>query len=250
MIGTIFSIEEFAINDGPGIRTTVFLKGCPLRCQWCHNPEGQEFTPQWLEKKSGRVLSGKTISSSDLATELLRNEKIFSLSNGGVTFTGGEPLSQPDFLFETMRLLKGRVHIAIETCAFADNDVFTKAVEFADFMLVDCKVIDSSLHKKYTGVDNYQILQNIKDLCSLQTEFVVRIPLIAGVNDSIENMRAVAELLKDAKKLFRVELLTYNTSAGAKYSWLGREYKPTFDTQKRPAIHDEFSKFNIPYILL
>ena len=250
MFGTIFSIEEFAINDGPGIRTTVFFKGCPLRCQWCHNPEGQEFQPQWLEKKSGRFLSGKTLSSSDLAKELLRNEKIFSLNDGGVTFTGGEPLSQPDFLFETMQLLKGRVHLAIETSAFVATEVFIKAVELADFMLVDCKVIDSSIHKKYTGVDNAQILQNIKNLCKHQTEFVVRIPLIADVNDSVKNMRSVAELLKGAKKLLRVELLTYNTSAGAKYAWLGRDFNPDFDTKKTPAIHDEFSKYNIPFIVL
>lgn len=250
MVGTIFSIEEFAINDGPGIRTTVFLKGCPLRCQWCHNPEGQEFTPQWLNKKTGKVLCGKTISSVDLANELLRNEKIFSLNDGGVTFTGGEPLSQADFLFETMRLLKGRVHIAIETSAFVNAEIFSKAINLADLILVDCKVIDNALHKKFTGVDNTQILQNIKTLCNSTTEFIVRIPLISSVNDSVENMQAVAELLKDAKKLFRVELLTYNTSAGAKYAWLDRAYNPDFDVHKKPLVHDMFSKFNIPYIVL
>lgn len=120
MDGTIFSIEEFAVNDGPGIRTTVFLKGCPLRCRWCHNPEGMAFAPQILKKKNGaEEICGERVSPRELAGRLLRNERIFRMNEGGVTFTGGEPLAQPQFLFETMELLKGRVHIALETSAHA-----------------------------------------------------------------------------------------------------------------------------------
>lgn len=169
MEGTIFSIEEFAVNDGPGIRTTVFLKGCPLRCQWCHNPEGISFEPQILKKKNGlEEMCGEKISAKALADKLLRNEKIFKMNEGGVTFTGGEPLAQAQFLFETMRLLKDRVHIAIETSGFAKASVFKEAVGLADLILMDNKSCDPQVHKKFTGVDNNQILENLR-FCAGQT---------------------------------------------------------------------------------
>ena len=250
MEGIIFSIEEFAVNDGPGIRTTIFLKGCPLRCQWCHNPEGREFEPQWLDKKSGREICGRKISAQELASELLKNEKIFAMNEGGVTFTGGEPLAQADFLFEIMRLLKGRIHMAIETSGFTNVDTFKTAISLADLVLIDCKSTDPEIHKKYTGVDNAQILENIKILCASQTKFIVRVPLIPDVNDTPENMEKLAELLEGAKNLIRVELLSYNKSAGSKYAWIGLKYSPEFNTQKRPNIYDTFTKRNIKLITL
>ncbi len=250
MKGIIFSIEEFAVNDGPGIRTTVFLKGCPLRCQWCHNPEGREFEPQLLEKKSGREICGREVSAQELATELLKNEKIFAMNEGGITFTGGEPLAQADFLFETMRLLKDRIHIAIETSAFADSETFKTAISLADLVLVDCKSTNSEIHKKYTGVDNAQILENIRALCTSKTKFIVRVPLIPDVNDTLENMESLSKILEGAENLVRVELLSYNKSAGAKYSWIGLKYLPEFDTKKRPNIYDTFTKRNIKFISL
>ena len=158
MDGTIFSVEEFAVNDGPGIRTTVFLKGCPLRCRWCHNPEGMAFAPQILKKKNGaEEICGERVSPRELAGRLLRNERIFRMNEGGVTFTGGEPLAQPQFLFETMELLKGRVHIALETSAHAPPEIFRRAAELADLILIDCKSCDPEVHKKFTGVGNARI---------------------------------------------------------------------------------------------
>ena len=161
MKGTIFSIEEFAINDGPGIRTTVFLKGCPLRCEWCHNPEGLSPRPQLMKKKQSStnvkdetVMSGFEIESQELAERLLRDEKIFRLNKGGVTFTGGEPLLQADFLCEVLQVLRPRIHCAIETSGYASEEVFQKVLDNLDFVLFDCKHTDDEMHKRYTRVSN------------------------------------------------------------------------------------------------
>lgn len=251
MDGTIFSIEEFAVNDGPGIRTTVFLKGCPLRCRWCHNPEGMAFAPQILKKKNGaEEICGERVSPRELAGRLLRNERIFRMNEGGVTFTGGEPLAQPQFLFETMALLKGRVHIALETSAHAPPEIFRRAAELADLILIDCKSCDPEVHKKFTGVGNARILENLKYLCRSGAEFVARVPLIPSVNDTRENMSKLSEILRGAKSLRRVELLRYNKIAGAKYYMLGKTYFPGFDANKTPEIWDEFTKNGIPFIVL
>ncbi|MBQ6534251.1 MAG: glycyl-radical enzyme activating protein [Opitutales bacterium] len=251
MYGTIFSIEDFAINDGPGIRTVVFLKGCPLRCQWCHNPEGQSFEPQVLRGKNGEeTLCGEKISASALAEKILRDEKIFAMNGGGVTFTGGEPLAQADFLLEVLSLIVPRVHAAVETSAYAPAETFAKVARAANLILIDSKSLDPETHKKYTGVGNGQILENLKTLCSGDTDFIVRVPLIPGVNDSRENMRALSDFLRDAPRLKRVELLRYHKTAGAKYRMAGMEYKPDFDVNAEPKVWDEFTRNNIKYKVL
>ena len=172
------------------------------------------------------------------------------MNEGGVTFTGGEPLAQAQFLFETMRLLKDRVHIAIETSGFAKASVFKEAVGLADLILMDNKSCDPQVHKKFTGVDNTQILENLKFLCRADTDFIVRVPLIPGVNDTLKNMEALSEILKGAKRLKRVELLRYNKIAGAKYYMLGKKYSPDFNTSIQPDIHDTFTANSIPFIVL
>ena len=172
------------------------------------------------------------------------------MNEGGVTFTGGEPLAQPQFLFETMELLKGRVHIAVETSAHAPAETFRRAAELADLVLIDCKSCDPEVHRKFTGAGNARILENLKYLCRSGTEFVARVPLIPSVNDTRENMSALSEILRGAKNLGRVELLRYNKIAGAKYYMLGKTYSPGFDTGKTPEIWDEFTKNAIPFIVL
>ena len=251
MQGTIFSIEDFAVNDGPGIRTTVFLKGCPLCCQWCHNPEGISFKPQILIKKNGEEsVCGKTITSDELAEKLLRDEKIFQLNEGGVTFTGGEPLSQSDFLLDVLSKIRPRIHTAVETSGFATSKIFRKVVENIDLVLIDNKSTDTQIHKKYTGVDNSQILENLHWLCKADTPFIVRVPLIPTVNDSLENLEKLSDILKGAKNLIRVELLRYHKTAGAKYYMLGKKYKPDFDTSLTPQTFDTFTKNKIKHIIL
>ena len=242
MKGTIFSIEEFAINDGPGIRTTVFLKGCPLRCEWCHNPEGLSLRSQLMKKKNETVVSGMEMESGELAEKLLRDEKIFRLNKGGVTFTGGEPLLQADFLCDVLGLLRPHVHCAIETSGYTSEEVFRKVLDNLDFVLFDCKHTDDEIHKRYTRVSNRPILRNLQILIESSKDFVLRIPLIPGVNDTKENLFTVRDLLYGASGLQRVELLRYNKMAGAKYGMVGMDYKPTFNTEAEPQIHADILK--------
>ena len=247
--GIIFSIEEFAINDGPGIRTTVFLKGCPLRCAWCHNPEGLSFAPQVMHKKDRDELSGEIISSDDLAARLLKNRDFFAMNEGGVTFTGGEPTAQPAFLMDVLNKLPG-IHRAIETSGFCSGEVFARVLERLDYVLFDIKHADPVAHKRWTGVDNAPILSNVERLKASGLPFVIRVPLIPGVNDSVDNMKATRDLVAGAPGLQRVELLRYHKTAGAKYSMVDMEYNPAFDTQAVPHVHNVFTSANIKLIIL
>lgn len=249
MKGTIFSIEEFAVNDGPGIRMTVFLKGCPLRCAWCHNPEGWSPEPQWLDKKGRKELCGYEISADDLARKVSRDRDLYRDSGGGVTFTGGEPLSQAEFLCEVMALLPD-IHKAVETSGYASPEAFGKVLAIVDLLLFDVKLADADSHRRFTGVDNSVILKNLATLCKSGKPFVARIPLIPGVNDTRENMEATARLLNGAKGLQRVELLRYHKTAGAKYPMAGLQYNPPFDENKEPEIHDQFTDKGIKLLVL
>ena len=250
-LGTVFSIEEFAIHDGPGIRTTVFLKGCPLRCTWCHNPEGQAFEPETMVKKGERSICGEIYSPKELAAKLLRNEDIFKMNGGGVTFTGGEPLSQAQFLLEVLEELDGRIHTAIETSGYAPMEVFREVTGKVDLVMMDIKMVDPELHRKWTGKSNSLILNNLNILVASGRPFIARIPLIPGVNDDKENLEATAALLEGTTGLQRVELLPYHKTAGAKYPMVGREYIPGLNTEIPPRLDTgPFEKRNIKTMIL
>ena len=196
--GIVFSIEEFAIHDGPGIRTTVFLKGCPLRCAWCHNPEGISPEPQYMDRRDGRTMCGYAICSGELAGKLLRNKAVYAMNHGGVTLTGGEPLLQAAFAAEVLAALQAAgVHTAVETSGYAAPEVFRRVAGHADLVLFDVKHADPVQHRRWTGVDNAPILRNLAWLCTSGRPFVVRIPLIPGVNDTRENMLQTCLLIKD-----------------------------------------------------
>lgn len=273
--GLIFEIEEFAVHDGPGIRKTVFFKGCPLRCNWCHNPEGMSFKKEVMvskgactncrrcidvckdEKCSGcgkcinvcplhlRKICGTEYEAKTLAKELLKGKEVLEKNNGGITISGGEPMAQPEFLMELIEELKP-MHVAIETSGYAPEEIFKKVINAVDLVLMDIKHTDPIIHKQVTGVDNALILKNLEYLCSSGKKFYIRIPLIPGINDTRENMEKTAELLKDAKGLERVEILPYHKTAGAKYSMVGKEYKPVFDVERIPNVYLEpFRKFNL-----
>ena len=220
--GIVFSIEEFAIHDGPGIRTTVFLKGCPLRCAWCHNPEGISPEPQYMDRRDGRTMCGYAICSGELAGKLLRNKAVYAMNRGGVTLTGGEPLLQAAFAAEVLAALQAAgVHTAVETSGYAAPEVFRRVAGHADLAW----------------------------LCTSGRPFVVRIPLIPGVNDTRENMLQTCLLIKDAPGLERVEILRYHKTAGAKYAMIGRTYAPGFDTGAEPRVHDVFSDYNLKTLI-
>lgn len=251
MTGTIFDIKELAVHDGPGIRVTAFLKGCPLRCLWCHNPEGLSAKPQLMYKSSrclscgkcfepcshaecqpfGRCLhacpegllsvSGEEIDSASLAEKLYESGSILGDAFGGVTFSGGEPLMQHEFLLATISELKKKnVHTCIETSGYAEADVFLKVLDAVDYVIMDIKLADSKLHKKYTGVGNEKILANFKALQESGKPYEIRTPLIPNITDTDENLSAIKTLIGDSVW----EKLPYNAMAGAKYKMLGMEY--------------------------
>lgn len=274
--GTVFSIEEFSVYDGPGIRTTVFLKGCPLRCGWCHNPEGQENTCEIVRSPNGCIMCGKcekyaqvlggrikyTKASIDncpvnllrvcgeeyesdaLCKKLIKNERILK-NGGGITFSGGEPFAQSSFLFECLSHLKGKLHTAIQTSGYCTQNIFEQALVLSDYFLFDLKLFDEQAHIKYTGVSNSDILKNFSLLAESSKSFTVRIPLIPTITDTEENILGIAKLLHSHKVQY-AELLPYNKMAGGKYAMLGRKYTPDFDeTIEVSGKTDIFDSFGI-----
>ena len=222
MPGRTFEIREFTLHDGPGVRTTVFFKGCPLRCAWCHNPEGQSFEMEMMTRANGeKVVCGRDWTSDALAEELSRNADIMAQSGGGVTFSGGEPLAQADFLLELIPQLKDRgIHLAIETSGYASSKTYQSVVSQVDFVYQDVKLLDSDAFERLTGGKLDVVLENIAWLRASGVPFVFRVPCIPGVNDSAADRDAFVAFADGAK----VEFLSYNAAAGAKYPMLGRTY--------------------------
>lgn len=222
MKGVVFDIKEFALNDGPGIRVTVFMKGCPLRCLWCHNPEGMSGTPQ-LNHKTGR-LTGAEFSPEELAAKIRKHVDVFDLSGGGVTFSGGEPSLQADFLFATATLLPG-IHKVLDTCGYCEENTFRKLLTVFDLVYFDLKLIEEGNHLKYTGVSNELILKNLRILSESDTPYHIRIPLIPDITDTSENLGNIFRLLQTLpNKPLRVDPLPYNILAGGKYEAYGMQY--------------------------
>jgi len=197
-----------------------------------------------------RKIAGREIEADELAAELLKGSGVLAESGGGITISGGEPLAQPQFLFELMDKLKP-LNIAVETSGYAGRKIFSRMVAEADLILMDVKHTDPDVHIKYTGRDNRLILQNLDYLCHSDTDFCIRIPLIPGVNDSRENIEETARIIKNSKHLIRVELLPYNCTAGAKYRMLGRDYQPGFNENRKVKVHkDIFEKNGIEAVVL
>lgn len=250
MTGTIFDIKEFSIHDGPGGRTTVFLKGCPLRCKWCHNPEGFISKPQIMKKhnlctgcklcESGCnhpecepfgvcthacpngciTISGKTVDSKWLAEKINRDKAMFELTGGGVTVSGGEPLMQADFVCDMLDHLNG-IHTAIQTSGYADEETYKRVISKVDYVMQDIKLVDEDEHIKYTGVSNKKILKNIEWLKQSGKEFIFRVPLIPDITDTKENLDRISEIVDG----YDVEYLPYNKMAGSKYKMLGETFE-------------------------
>jgi len=254
----VFEVREFCLHDGPGVRTTVFFKGCPLRCAWCHNPEGQSFEIETLTHRDGRqVTCGVDWTAPALAEELLKNADIMAQSGGGVTFSGGEPLCQADFICEVIDRLstnnqqpatnnKQPITFAIETSGCAPAVAYRKVVSKLDLVLQDVKFPDLEGYRIWTKIDATAIFANIAWLKTSGVPFVARIPTIPGVNDTAEAKDGIARLLAGAPNLVRVELLPYNVLAGSKYAKLGRVYSTGFDSKLPPDLStDAFERYGI-----
>ncbi len=255
MKGLIFDIERNSFVDGPGIRTTVFFKGCNLKCVWCHNPESQDFKPQMMFYKDkckgcgkckeicpspnrctlcgkctiycpvdARKVCGREYTVDEVFAEVIKDKAYYDNSGGGVTFSGGECILQTDFLLDILKKCKDNgIHTAVDTAGNLPFERFEKILPYTDLFLYDIKLFNSLLHKEYTGSDNALILDNLKKLFDSKAKIIVRIPVITGVNDNKEEIKKIKEFVMSCGKPEKIELLPYHRMGENKYGALGRE---------------------------
>ena len=244
--GLVVQIQGSSFVDGPGIRTTIFLKGCPLRCQWCCNPETQEFHPEenqlYPEKGTSKIF-GKWLTVDEVMQVIVKDIRFYRSSGGGVTIAGGEPTFQPDF---TLKLIQ-RCHeldipVALDTCGYTVNQKAVMALESADVLLFDLKNMNPAEHARNTGVSNDRILANLKRLVELKKYIVIRVPLIPGYTDTQPNIVAIGDFLADlgAGSLKEVNLLAYHLGGLTKYEMLGRPYP--LDKNLQPQSEEQLQK--------
>lgn len=267
--GIIFDIKRYAIHDGPGIRTTIFLKGCSLRCQWCHNPEGIESKPEIMLRPSkcatecrecvsicpqdaiskvgnsiqidkakcdlcGKCedvcvyealeIIGREVTVQDVMEEIEKDKIFFDESGGGITFSGGEPLMQLDFLEDLLKEIKKKnIHVTLDTAGHVSFEDLDRISDKVDLFLYDLKIMDDEKHKKYTGVSNRLILNNLRKLAEQGKSVAVRIPLVSGINDDDQSIQMFAEYLKTLKNIKQINVLAYHRGGCEKYKRLRKE---------------------------
>jgi len=270
LTGFVFDIKKYAIHDGPGIRTTVFFKGCPLHCQWCQNPESWEIHPE-LGFRTGRCIRcgkcvevctrqaitftedqpstdpnkcnlcgecvdacvagareiiGQEITVGEVMTEVEKDVVFYDQSGGGVTFSGGEPLMQPEFLLALLnQCQKQGIHTAVDTSCYAEPQIIDQVADKTDLFLCDLKHMDSDIHKRFTGVGNNLILDNIKRLSQAGKEIIIRIPVIPGFNDDQPNIEATGKFAASLPCLSGIDILPYNRGGMEKSARLSAETK-------------------------
>lgn len=294
MKGTIFDVKRFAVHDGPGIRTTLFLKGCPLHCAWCQNPEGirSDINIMYLPGvcmhcgrcfkvcpvnalSKGRkgepfvridaercVLSGecvetcptgalrfngRDVDTQEVVDALLADRLFYDISGGGITLSGGDPLFQQEFTRDILSSCKRAVvHTAIETAAFVAKDVLASFLDLVDLFIVDVKLFEERAHKKWTGVSNKLILENVKYLLLQDVDVLIRTPLIPGITATENNLRSIARFLSGIRKGVPYEMINFNPLAENKYRVMGGG--DTKLGELKPLTEEEFEKFET-YVL-
>jgi pyruvate formate lyase activating enzyme len=263
--GLVFNIQHFSIHDGPGVRTTVFLKGCNLRCYWCHNPESLKaapeiqfipsrcigcgacveacplsrevttarFTPACLNcgacaevcYSGALTLAGKEYGVGEITELLLKDRKLMESSGGGVTFSGGEPLLQADFVAAVFAALRAEgIHTAVETASNVPWESFEKILPCTGLFICDIKAPDTELHRRGTGVGNERILENLRRLAAAGADILFRIPVIPYYNDSVDCILETGAFIKSLERPLPVELLAFHNICAGKYDALGREF--------------------------
>jgi pyruvate formate lyase activating enzyme len=233
MNGFIFDIRRFSVNDGPGIRTTVFFKGCPLSCWWCHNPEGRSCEIQ-KAKKVDRIgdktfiideVIGKEINAEEVMNEVDKDSIIYEESGGGVTFSGGEPLLQIEFLKSLLsESHKKYYHNVVDTSGYTHRNNLISILDLVDLFLYDIKIMDDEEHKKYTGVSNKIIFENLEYLLNQNKNVIIRFPVIPGVSDTQININLLLDYIQSYDgSLNEIHLLPYHNIASNKYQKLNME---------------------------
>lgn len=270
MKGIVFNIQRFSIHDGPGVRTTVFLKGCPMTCLWCHNPEGQSPHPQLIYRENrcrrcgdcsracpahalsladGLVVinheactccgqcadacatgamevAGKEMTAAEVIAQIERDRLFYDQSGGGVTFSGGEPLAQPEFVCALLRACREReIHTALDTTGYSSEVVLSQVSPLTSLFLFDIKLVDEQRHRRMTGVSNAPILRNLRLLAQAGCELVLRVPIIPGINDDEENIHGIGELAQSLGSGQRIDILPYHETAVEKYRRLQKRYE-------------------------
>lgn len=234
MEGTIFDIKHFAVHDGPGIRQTVFFKGCPLNCWWCHNPESQDINIESytkINKLDGKefkqkVSVGYKVTTDDIFKTIQGDQLFFEESGGGVTFSGGEPLMQADFLFELLKICKlNNIHTCIDTTGFASIKTIQKTAELTDCFLFDIKLMDDYLHQKFTGVPIDGIINNLQWLDQNHKNVILRFPVIPGITNTEKNISEIKSFIKSLRNINRIDLLPYHNISNGKYARFNKENK-------------------------
>lgn len=225
-VGRIFDIQRFSIHDGPGIRTIVFLKGCVLRCRWCCNPESQNREIETMVVHGKPKTIGKDVTVSEVMEIVEKDRPYYDRSGGGLTLSGGECLMQPDFAAALLRAAKGRgINTAIESTGCASFETISKLLPFLDTYLMDIKHTNSAKHKEFTGVPNELILKNAMKIAeSGMTNLVIRVPVIPGFNDKVEEIESIARFAAGLKGVKKMHILPYHRLGQDKYEGLGREY--------------------------
>ena len=224
--GRIFNVQRFSIHDGPGIRTIIFLKGCPLRCRWCCNPESQEWKQETMVTAGVSKSVGRDVTVREVMDEILRDRVYYNRSGGGgMTLSGGECLWQPDFSEALLRAAKEYgISTAIETTGYAEMDVIRRLLPYVDTVLMDIKHTDPVKHKEFTTRDNKLILENAVHIARESKNLIIRTPVIPTFNSSPDEIRSIAEFAKSLYGVKEMHLLPYHRIGSDKYAGLGRAY--------------------------